>query len=136
MIGDAIACTTEQNLLGEGVVWDARRDELLRVDILAGRVFMDVSEDDDADDDALPVSDVASLTLSPQLERGAARPPMMGTFATDKSDTLRRAVVDGSRCPVPSPFPRHRRRNPSVSWSGRSMSGVRVQLDPSVYMLY
>ena len=45
-MGDAIACTTEQNLLGEGVVWDARRDELLRVDILAGRVYRDRIADD------------------------------------------------------------------------------------------
>jgi sugar lactone lactonase YvrE len=38
--------TTEQNLLGEGARWDARRDELLRVDIVAGRVFRDrVTED-------------------------------------------------------------------------------------------
>ncbi len=36
-----MACTTEQTLLGEGARWDARRDELLRVDILAGRVFRD-----------------------------------------------------------------------------------------------
>jgi len=39
--GPAVACTTEQTLLGEGARWDARRDELLRVDILAGRVFRD-----------------------------------------------------------------------------------------------
>ncbi len=38
---DAIAVTTEQNLLGEGARWDARRNELLRVDIMAGRVFRD-----------------------------------------------------------------------------------------------
>lgn len=37
----AAACTTEQMLLGEGARWDARRGELLRVDILAGRVFRD-----------------------------------------------------------------------------------------------
>lgn len=37
----AMACTTEQTLLGEGARWDARRDELLRVDILAGRVYRD-----------------------------------------------------------------------------------------------
>jgi sugar lactone lactonase YvrE len=43
---DPIACTTEQNLLGEGVRWDARRDELLRVDLLAGRVFRDRIADD------------------------------------------------------------------------------------------
>ena len=42
----AVACTTEQTHLGEGTRWDARRDELLRVDILAGRVFRDrVAED-------------------------------------------------------------------------------------------
>jgi hypothetical protein len=29
MTGDAVACTTEQALLGEGVRWDARRGELL-----------------------------------------------------------------------------------------------------------
>lgn len=37
----AQACTVEQTQLGEGVRWDARRNELLRVDILAGRVFRD-----------------------------------------------------------------------------------------------
>ncbi|HUO74175.1 MAG TPA: SMP-30/gluconolactonase/LRE family protein [Solirubrobacteraceae bacterium] len=39
--GSAIACTVEQTLLGEGVRWDTRRDELLRVDILAGHVHRD-----------------------------------------------------------------------------------------------
>jgi sugar lactone lactonase YvrE len=39
--GPAVACTTEQTLLGEGARWDARRGELLRVDILAGRVYRD-----------------------------------------------------------------------------------------------
>ena len=44
--GSAVACTTEQTVLGEGVRWDARRDELLRVDILTGRVYRDrVAED-------------------------------------------------------------------------------------------
>jgi sugar lactone lactonase YvrE len=37
----AVACTTEQTLLGEGARWDARRNELLRVDILAGCVYRD-----------------------------------------------------------------------------------------------
>ncbi len=41
-----IACTTEQTLLGEGARWDARRGELLRVDILAGRVYRDRVHDD------------------------------------------------------------------------------------------
>jgi sugar lactone lactonase YvrE len=44
--GDAVACTTDQHLLGEGARWDARRDELLRVDILAGRVYRDRVDDD------------------------------------------------------------------------------------------
>jgi sugar lactone lactonase YvrE len=39
--GAAVACTTEQTMLGEGARWDVRRDELLRVDIVAGRVFRD-----------------------------------------------------------------------------------------------
>ncbi len=42
----AVACTTEQTLLGEGVRWDARRDELLGVDIVAGRVYRDRIADD------------------------------------------------------------------------------------------
>jgi sugar lactone lactonase YvrE len=39
--GAAVACTTGQTLLGEGARWDARRSELLRVDILAGHVYRD-----------------------------------------------------------------------------------------------
>jgi sugar lactone lactonase YvrE len=48
------AVTTEQNVLGEGVRWDARRGELLRVDIAVGRVFRDRVADDGA---LLPVRD-------------------------------------------------------------------------------
>jgi sugar lactone lactonase YvrE len=44
--GAAVSCTTEQTVLGEGVRWDARRGELLRVDILAGRVYRDRVSDD------------------------------------------------------------------------------------------
>ena len=44
--GSAIACTVEQTLLGEGARWDARRGELVRVDILAGRVYRDRIDDD------------------------------------------------------------------------------------------
>ena len=47
-VGAAVACTSEQTQLGEGVRWDARRGELLRVDILAGRVFRDRVADDGA----------------------------------------------------------------------------------------
>ena len=46
MIGDAVACTAEQNVLGEGVRWDAARGELLRVDISLGRVYRDRVADD------------------------------------------------------------------------------------------
>jgi sugar lactone lactonase YvrE len=46
VVGDAVACTSDQNLLGEGARWDARRGELLRLDILAGRVYRDVVADD------------------------------------------------------------------------------------------
>jgi sugar lactone lactonase YvrE len=46
MIGEAIEVTTEQTLLGEGARWDVQRDELLRVDILAGRVYRDRVADD------------------------------------------------------------------------------------------
>jgi sugar lactone lactonase YvrE len=38
-VSEAIPSTTEQTKLGEGLRWDARRDELLRVDIAAGQVF-------------------------------------------------------------------------------------------------
>ena len=37
----AVPCTTEQTKLGEGVRWDTRRDELLRLDIEAGIVYRD-----------------------------------------------------------------------------------------------
>ena len=43
----AVAVTTEQTVLGEGVRWDERYGELLRVDILAGRVFRNLDDDDD-----------------------------------------------------------------------------------------
>jgi sugar lactone lactonase YvrE len=46
--GEAVARTTEQTVLGEGTRWDARRGELLRVDILAGRVYRDAVRDDGA----------------------------------------------------------------------------------------
>ena len=36
---EAVASTIYQALLGEGLRWDARRDELLAVDIIDGRVY-------------------------------------------------------------------------------------------------
>ena len=44
--GDAVVCSTEQTQLGEGIRWDARRDEMLAVDIVAGRVFRGRVSDD------------------------------------------------------------------------------------------
>ncbi len=41
-----VACTAHQTVLGEGARWDDRRQELLRVDILAGRVYRDTVDDD------------------------------------------------------------------------------------------
>jgi sugar lactone lactonase YvrE len=46
MTSAAVACTTDQHLLGESARWDVRRDELLRVDILDGRVYRDRVDDD------------------------------------------------------------------------------------------
>jgi sugar lactone lactonase YvrE len=40
-----VACRSEQHQLGEGARWDARRNELLRVDILAGRIHRDEVDD-------------------------------------------------------------------------------------------
>ena len=45
-MAQAVAVTTEQTQLGEGARWDERYGELLRVDILAGRVFRDGVGDD------------------------------------------------------------------------------------------
>jgi sugar lactone lactonase YvrE len=39
MVSEAVASTTRQALLGEGLRWDARRDELLVVDIIDGAVY-------------------------------------------------------------------------------------------------
>jgi sugar lactone lactonase YvrE len=41
-----VACTVTQAVLGEGLRWDGRRDELLAVDILAGRVYRGRVDDD------------------------------------------------------------------------------------------
>ena len=44
--GQAVACSTEQTQLGEGIRWDDRRGELLAVDILAGRVARGLLRED------------------------------------------------------------------------------------------
>jgi sugar lactone lactonase YvrE len=43
---EALPCSTEQTELGEGVRWDADRNELIRVDIVAGRVYRERIADD------------------------------------------------------------------------------------------
>jgi sugar lactone lactonase YvrE len=48
MPSNAVPCTTEQTQLGEGTRWDERYSELLRVDILAGRVYRDKIDNDGA----------------------------------------------------------------------------------------
>ena len=45
-MSEAVPSTTEQTILGEGLRWDAQRDELLRVDIAAGQFFRDRIADD------------------------------------------------------------------------------------------
>lgn len=48
MAGEAVPCTTEQHVLGECVRWDARRGELLHIDIMRGRVYRDRVDGDGA----------------------------------------------------------------------------------------
>ena len=43
---DALPSSREQHVLGEGARWDRRRNELLRVDIIPGRVHRDTIADD------------------------------------------------------------------------------------------
>jgi sugar lactone lactonase YvrE len=43
---DAVACTIHQTVLGEGIRWDARRSEVLAVDILVGQVYRGRVADD------------------------------------------------------------------------------------------
>jgi sugar lactone lactonase YvrE len=46
MTSEAVAVTFTQAVLGEGLRWDARRDEILAVDILAGRVYRGLIDND------------------------------------------------------------------------------------------
>ena len=46
MTSEAIPCTTTQTVLGEGLRWDGRRQEILGVDILTGRVYRGRVDDD------------------------------------------------------------------------------------------
>jgi hypothetical protein len=91
-------------------------------DILAGREFGD--EDDDAPEP--PMSEISSIILSASSDRGTPRIPLMGMFEASKTDSLHRAIIDGTRHAVPSPFQRNRRRRLSESVSARSFSRVRL----------
>jgi hypothetical protein len=91
-------------------------------DILAGREFGD--EDDDAPEP--PMSEISSITLSASSDRGTPRIPLMGMFEASKTDSPHRAILDGTRHAVPSPFQRNRRRRLSESVSARSFSRVRL----------
>jgi hypothetical protein len=91
-------------------------------DILAGHVFGD--EDDDPPEP--PMSEISSITLSASSDRGTPRIPLMGMFEASKTDSIHRAIIDGTCHAVPSPFQRNRRRRLSESVSARSFSRVRL----------
>jgi sugar lactone lactonase YvrE len=67
---EAVACTITQAVLGEGLRWDARGDEILAVDILAGRVYRG------------HVTDDGDLTLI----RGYSVPGTVGAIAPVEGD--------------------------------------------------
>ncbi|KAH9044246.1 hypothetical protein EDB84DRAFT_813335 [Lactarius hengduanensis] len=90
-------------------------------DILAGHGFAD--EDEDVPEP--PMSEIGSTLLSASSDRGTPRFPLMGTFEASGTDSLRRAVIDGSQHTVPSPFQRSRRRRFSGSVSAQSASRTR-----------
>ncbi|KAH9066623.1 hypothetical protein EDB87DRAFT_1553312, partial [Lactarius vividus] len=90
-------------------------------DILAGHGFAD--EDEDVPEP--PMSEIGSTLLSASSDRGTPRFPLMGTFEASGTDSLRRAVIDGSQHTVPSPFQRSCRRRFSGSVSARSASRTR-----------
>ena len=89
-------------------------------DILAGHGFAD--EDEDVPEP--PMSEIGSTLLSASSDRGTPRFPLMGTFEASRTDSLRRAVIDGSQHAVPSPFQRSCRRRFSGSVSAQSASRV------------
>ena len=66
---EAVASTISQAVLGEGLRWDARRDEVLAVDILAGRVYRGRV----ADDGALILKFWLHLSKEEEAARGPER---------------------------------------------------------------
>jgi hypothetical protein len=89
-------------------------------DILSGHGF--ALEDEDVPEP--PMSEIGSTVLSASSDRGTPRFPLMGTFEASRTNSLRRAVIDGSRPAVPSPFQRSCRRRFSGSVSAQSASRV------------
>ncbi|KAF8271593.1 hypothetical protein EI94DRAFT_1720136 [Lactarius quietus] len=87
-------------------------------DILAGHGFVD----DDEDGPEPPTSEIGSTVLSASSDRGTPRFPHMGTFEASRTNSLRRAVIDGSPHAIPSPFQRSGRRRFSGSVSAQSAS--------------
>ena len=99
----AVACTTEQTVLGEGARWDARRGELLRVDIVAGRVFRDRVDDDGS---LVPVrtydvpGTVGAITPDRTATTVGCSPPGGGSSTWPLTASLRPiAEVDAGRDP-------------------------------------
>ena len=88
--GGAVACSTKQAQLSEGIRWDARRDEMLAVDILAGRVARgQIRDDGSLDRIALGLLVVIRtiLSFSIDIEISGALPwrsPATETAASDR----------------------------------------------------
>ena len=89
-------------------------------DILAGHGFVD----DDEDAPEPPMSEIGSTVLSALSDRSTPRFPLMGTFEAPRTNSLRRAVIDGTPHSIPSPFQRSCRRRFSGSVSAQSASRV------------
>src|SRR6187431_2586591 len=132
----AIACTVEQAMLGEGARWDARRNELLWVDILAGRVHRHRIADDGA------LIAVRSYDLPGTV---GAIAPLDGDdgwlIAADRG--FARLAPDGEVIPIVSVAPHGSRMNDAACdargrcWAGsladdhRVGGGALYRLDPS-----
>ncbi|KZV68977.1 hypothetical protein PENSPDRAFT_686793 [Peniophora sp. CONT] len=81
--------------------------------------------DHDSDKDEPPTPPRRSVSTG---RKSKSRGPPMGTFSTVRSDSLRRAVIDGARSPgkePASPFPIRRRRGLSESNASSIFSGTR-----------
>jgi sugar lactone lactonase YvrE len=117
---EAIAATTEQTMLGEGARWDARRGELLRVDIMAGRVYRDRVDDDGS---LIPV-------------RTYRVPGTVGAVAPVKGDEgwllasnqgFVHLSLDGSLCPLAEVAPEGTRMNDAAcDPQGRFWAGTKA----------